>query len=101
LNALERFQAVYKKLDEALAELRRKATSTHELENWNPEKVRVEKQAMRAALRGDWSRCLDHHASGDTKKQIAAVRKSRLSEVAQDLVINFTLSIHPLASHMF
>jgi len=58
-------------------------------------------EAMKRALRGEWSQSFDAYASAESRKFIDVIRKSRLPEAAQDIVINLTLTMHPFSSNIF
>jgi len=72
----------------------------NELDN-NLPKFSEEKRVMHLALRGEWSKSFNEYLSQETKDLIGAIQNSRLTEVVQDLVISFFLSMHPISSNLF
>jgi len=64
--------------------------------------ILVEKnKAMIRALRGEWSSSFYFYVSIGCRKFIDAIRKSKLPEAAQDIVINMTITMHPFSSNIF
>jgi len=74
--------------------------SIEEIDN-NLLKFSEEKRVMHLALRGEWSKSFNQYLSEETKNLIGIIQNSRLTEVVQDLVISFFLSMHPISSNLF
>lgn len=101
-SAFEVLQDVQKEIEDSMKEKSpaNNINSKEEIDK-NLLKFSEEKKAMKAAVRGEWSKSFNPYASKETKNLVGAIQKSRLPGVVQDLVINFVLSMHPFPSNFF
>jgi len=101
-NSYEVHQNVWEEFEDSSKETSpmNNKKSIEEIDN-NLLKFSEEKRVMHLALRGEWSKSFNQYLSEETKNLIGIIQNSRLTEVVQDLVISFFLSMHPISSNLF
>ena len=101
-NAFEVLKYVWKAVEDSSEEKSQmnNTKGINEVDN-NLLKFSKEKRVMHVALRGEWSKSFNKYLSEETKNLIGVIQNSCLPEVAQDLVISFFLSMHPISSNLF